>query len=39
MNVHSRGEATRKALSENWITIRDVIQDEEEADPPAESEP
>ena len=32
MNVHSRGEATRKALSENWITIRDVTQDEEEED-------
>jgi DNA-binding NarL/FixJ family response regulator len=39
MNVHSRGEATRKALSENWITIRDVTQDEEEeADPLPESE-
>jgi DNA-binding NarL/FixJ family response regulator len=34
MNVHSRGAATRKALSENWITIREVTQDEEkEADP------
>ena len=38
MNVHSRGAATRKALSENWITIREVTQDEEEADPLAESE-
>jgi DNA-binding NarL/FixJ family response regulator len=37
MNVHSRGAATRKALSENWITIREVTQDEEEgADPLAE---
>jgi DNA-binding NarL/FixJ family response regulator len=32
MNVHSRGAATRKALSENWITIREVTQDEEGAD-------
>jgi DNA-binding NarL/FixJ family response regulator len=39
MNVHSRGAATRKALSENWITIREVTEDEEgEADPLAESE-
>jgi len=38
MNVHSRGAATRKALSENWITIREITQDEEEADPLAESE-
>ena len=37
MNVHSRGAATRKALSEKWITIREVTQDEEEgADPLAE---
>src|SRR4051812_25725670 len=33
MNVHSRGAATRKALSENWITIREVIQNEEGAAP------
>jgi hypothetical protein len=38
MNVSSRGAATRKALSENWITIRELTQDEEEADPLAESE-
>ena len=39
MNVHSRGAATRKALSENWITIRDVTQDEEqEAEPLGPSE-
>jgi DNA-binding NarL/FixJ family response regulator len=38
MNVSSRGAATRKALSENWITIREITQDEEEADPLAESE-
>jgi DNA-binding NarL/FixJ family response regulator len=39
MNVHSRGEATRKALSENWITIREVTQEEEDgADPLTESE-
>lgn len=30
MEVGSRGEATRKALSEEWITIRDMTQDEEE---------
>ena len=36
MNVHSRGAATRKALSENWITIRDVTQDEEGAESRAE---
>jgi len=34
MNVHSRGAATRKALSENWITIRDVTQYEEEGSDP-----
>jgi DNA-binding NarL/FixJ family response regulator len=38
MNVHSRGAATRKALSENWITIREVIQDAQKADPLGESE-
>jgi DNA-binding NarL/FixJ family response regulator len=39
MNVHSRGAATRKALSENWITIRDVTQEDEEgADSLGESE-
>jgi DNA-binding NarL/FixJ family response regulator len=27
MNAHSRGEATRKALSEGWITIHDVKED------------
>ena len=30
MGVGSRGEATRKALYEEWITIHDVIQDEKE---------
>lgn len=29
MNVRSRGEAARKALREEWITISDVTQDEE----------
>jgi len=38
MNVSSRGAATRKALSENWITIREVTQEEEEADPLGGSE-
>ena len=32
MGVHSRGEATRKALHEEWITIRDVTDDWEEAE-------
>lgn len=27
MGVHSRAEATRKALSEEWITIRDITED------------
>jgi DNA-binding NarL/FixJ family response regulator len=27
MEVHSRGEATRKALFEEWITIQDVTDD------------
>ncbi len=30
MNVGSRGEAARKALREEWITISDVTQDDEE---------
>ena len=30
MEVHSRSEATRKALHEEWITIRDVTDDWEE---------
>lgn len=30
MNVSSRGEAARKALREEWITISDVTQDDEE---------
>ena len=29
MEVSSRGEATRKALQENWITVSDVIEDTE----------
>jgi DNA-binding NarL/FixJ family response regulator len=29
MGVHSRGEATRKALTDEWITIRDVTEDAE----------
>ena len=29
MRVHSRGEAIREALTEGWITIRDVTQDEQ----------
>ncbi len=32
MNVRSRGEAARKALREEWITISDVTQDDEEED-------
>lgn len=28
MDVGSRGEATRKALSEGWFTARDVTQQE-----------
>ena len=27
MEVSSRGEATRKALSEDWITVGDVTED------------
>jgi DNA-binding NarL/FixJ family response regulator len=30
MGVASRGEAVRKALFENWITIQDITQEEEE---------
>ena len=30
MGVASRGEALRKALSEGWITIQDITQDEEQ---------
>lgn len=33
MEVHSRSEATRKALHEEWITIRDVTDDWEDGDP------
>jgi DNA-binding NarL/FixJ family response regulator len=30
MDVSSRGEAVRKALSENWITIEEITQEEED---------
>jgi DNA-binding NarL/FixJ family response regulator len=30
MDVSSRGEAVRKALSEEWVTIQDITQEEEE---------
>ncbi len=30
MGVHSRSEATRRALHDEWITIRDVTEDREE---------
>jgi DNA-binding NarL/FixJ family response regulator len=36
MGVHSRSEATRKALHEEWITIRDVTDDFEEGEPSSE---
>jgi NarL family two-component system response regulator LiaR len=29
MGVHSRGEAIRKALTEDWITIQDVTHEQE----------
>ncbi len=32
MNVNSRGEAARKALRENWITISDITEDEEDSE-------
>ena len=32
MDVGSRGEATRKALSEGWFTARDVTQGEDAPD-------
>lgn len=32
MGVRSRGEATSKALSERWITIRDIVTDEDVTD-------
>lgn len=31
MNVNSRGEAARKALQEDWITISDVTREEEDS--------
>ena len=30
MAVHSRGEAVRKALSEGWVTIQEITQEEDE---------
>lgn len=33
LGVHSRSEATRKALHEEWITIRDVTDDWDEDEP------
>lgn len=30
MAVHSRGEAVRKALSEGWVTIQEITQEDEE---------
>ena len=33
MGVVSRGEAVRKALFENWITIEEITQEEDEEDP------
>src|SRR5215216_7507336 len=30
MAVHSRGEAVRRALSEGWVTIREITEEEEE---------
>lgn len=32
IDVRSRGEATRKALYEEWITIQDVTDDLEESE-------
>jgi predicted transcriptional regulator len=30
MAVHSRGEAVRRALSEGWVTIQEITQQEED---------
>jgi DNA-binding NarL/FixJ family response regulator len=30
MAVHSRGEAVRRALSEGWVTIREITEEEED---------
>jgi ATP/maltotriose-dependent transcriptional regulator MalT len=39
MGVASRGEAVRKALFEDWITIQDITQEEEKQGEDADGEP
>jgi hypothetical protein len=30
MAVHSRGEAVRRALSEGWVTIQEITEEDEQ---------